>query len=86
MLDNLFLAQELVRGVAIDRKAEREKARELMERLEQHIDPDDLVADLRVGHQQIVEIAQALAHEVRVLIMDEPTSALTRRRSTSCSG
>jgi erythritol transport system ATP-binding protein len=78
VLDNLFLAQELVRGVAIDRKAEREKARELLARLEQDIDPDALVSNLRIGQQQIVEIAKALTHDVRVLIMDEPTSALSQ--------
>ncbi len=78
VLDNLFLAQELVRGVAIDRTAERRKARELLARLEQDIDPDELVSNLRVGQQQIVEIAKALTHDVRVLIMDEPTSALTQ--------
>jgi erythritol transport system ATP-binding protein len=71
VLDNLFLAQELVRGVAIDRKAE-------LARLEQDIDPDELVSNLRIGQQQIVEIAKALTHDVRVLIMDEPTSALSQ--------
>ncbi len=78
VLDNLFLAQELVRGGAIDRKAERQKARELLARLEQDIDPDELVSNLRIGQQQIVEIAKALTHDVRVLIMDEPTSALSQ--------
>ena len=78
VLDNLFLAQEMRRGAAIDRKAERQKARELLARLEQDIDPDELVSDLRIGQQQIVEIAKALTHDVRVLIMDEPTSALSQ--------
>jgi erythritol transport system ATP-binding protein len=78
VLDNLFLARELVRGVAIDRKAQRARAIELLERLEQDIDPDELVSNLRVGQQQIVEIAKALTRDVRVLIMDEPTSALSQ--------
>ena len=78
VLDNLFLAQEIVRGGAIDRGAERQKARELLVRLEQDIDPDELVSNLRIGQQQIVEIAKALTHDVRVLIMDEPTSALSQ--------
>lgn len=78
VLDNLFLAQEMTRAGSIDRAAERRIATELLERLGQDIDPDELVANLRVGQQQIVEIAKALTRDVRVLIMDEPTSALSQ--------
>jgi erythritol transport system ATP-binding protein len=48
-----------------------------LERLEQPLKPGMLVRDLRMGQQQIVEIAKALSQNVRILIMDEPTSALT---------
>ena len=48
-----------------------------MEELEEEIDPLDLVQDLRLGQQQIVEIARALSINSRILIMDEPTSALS---------
>ncbi len=78
VLDNLFLAQEITRGGAIDRGAQKKVALELLERLGQDIDPDELVSNLRIGQQQIVEIAKALTHDVRVLIMDEPTSALSQ--------
>ncbi len=78
VLDNLFLAQEITRGPAIDRSAQRVLAVELLERLGQDIDPDELVTNLPIGQQQIVEIAKALTHDVRVLIMDEPTSALSQ--------
>ena len=54
-----------------------DKARTLLARLEQRIDPNQLADDLRIGQQQIVEIAKSLAAEVDILIMDEPTSALS---------
>lgn len=76
--ENIFVARELrSRLGTVDHKAQEKIARELMGRLEQPIDPRTLLANLRVGQQQIVEIAKALAQNVRILIMDEPTSALS---------
>ena len=75
--ENIFLGREVAPNGVIDQKAQRERARSLIERLGHSIDPATLVSALRIGQQQIVEIAKALSQDVRVLIMDEPTSALS---------
>lgn len=76
--ENIFIAREKTRaGIDIDMAAQRAQTRALMLRLEQDIDPDQPVGELRVGQQQIVEIAKSLAQDARILILDEPTSALS---------
>ncbi|WJS87475.1 sugar ABC transporter ATP-binding protein [Paracoccus sp. TOH] len=76
--ENIFINREITRGrIDIDRAAQRQATRALMRRLEHDIDPDAMVGDLRVGQQQIIEIAKSLAQDARILILDEPTSALS---------
>ncbi|MBX6315443.1 MAG: sugar ABC transporter ATP-binding protein [Isosphaeraceae bacterium] len=75
---NIFLGREKrgPLGLLDDRSMEAE-ARALFERLGAAISPRARVGDLRIGDQQMVEIAKALAFEASILIMDEPTSALS---------
>lgn len=75
--DNIFLGREIMNSRGVDFRAEEEKVREVMARLEEDISPTTLVADLRLGQQQLVEIARAISLNAEVLIMDEPTSALS---------
>jgi ribose transport system ATP-binding protein len=76
--DNIFLGREpLIGNICVDRKRMVHAARELLIRLGIDIDPDRRIAGLRVGEQQLVEIARALSLQARILIMDEPTSALS---------
>ena len=76
---NIFLGHERSRHGVVDQGAEKETAKELLSRLGVSIDPDCLVSDLSIAHQQLVEIARALAREARLLVMDEPTAALAPR-------
>lgn len=76
--ENIFITREKTRlGIDIDRAEQRRLTQALMRRLEHDIDPDTLVGDLKVGQQQIVEIAKSLSQDARILILDEPTSALS---------
>ncbi|MFZ1428857.1 MAG: sugar ABC transporter ATP-binding protein, partial [Geminicoccaceae bacterium] len=76
--ENIFLGREPLRaGLFIDRGTMRREARILMRRLGLTVNPGARIASLRIGEQQLVEIAKALSLEARVLIMDEPTSALS---------
>ncbi len=75
--DNIFLGREIRHAGGVDFAEEARQTAALMAELEEEIEPTTLVEDLRLGQQQIVEIARALSVDARILIMDEPTSALS---------
>ncbi|TVR48056.1 MAG: ATP-binding cassette domain-containing protein [Rhodobacteraceae bacterium] len=75
--DNIFMGREIMGPRGVNFAEEERQCRALMEELEEDIDPLTPVEDLRLGQQQIVEIARALSVNSRILIMDEPTSALS---------
>jgi ribose transport system ATP-binding protein len=75
--ENLHIGHELTRGKfgLIDWKAIFSTTEEIMRRLNISIDPRAICADLGIAEQQAVQIAKALAHECKVIVMDEPTSS-----------
>lgn len=76
--ENIFLGRELCTAWGdLDKKKMRLKTQELLNRLKLNIDPDTRIIDIKVGQQQVVEIAKALLTESEVIIMDEPTSAIS---------
>lgn len=77
--ENLFLGKEIKKGFGIcDRKAMRAKAEETLKRLGVSIPTDKVMSGLSVGQQQMIEICKALMVDAKVIIMDEPTAALTQ--------
>jgi inositol transport system ATP-binding protein len=78
--ENIYLGREpLGRFGLIDKKKMMADTRALLERLEIRIDPNKVMRELSVANTQMVEIAKAISYNSRLIIMDEPTSAITER-------
>lgn len=77
--ENIFIGREFCKKNRwrLDKKQQRQATIEILQKLNLAIKPDTLVADLTVAQQQMVEIAKAISVNARILIMDEPTAALT---------
>jgi ribose transport system ATP-binding protein len=79
---NLFINRELtLLGGPLDLRAMRAAARSALAELGANIDPDALVGSLTIAEKQLVEIARTLLHRSRIIILDEPTSALNEAES-----
>jgi len=77
--ENLFMGKEITKKFGIvDKKAMQEKAKEVMDKMGVSIPVDAVMGELSVGQQQMVEICKALMVDAKVIIMDEPTAALTQ--------
>lgn len=77
--ENMFLGKEIKKVFGIcDRKAMRKRVQEILDMLGVDIDPTQRMDELSIGQQQMIEIAKALMVDAKVLIMDEPTAALTQ--------
>jgi len=77
--ENMFLGNEQANAGVIDWDATYQKASEYMAMVGLHENPRSLIKDIGVGKQQLVEIAKALAKNVKLLILDEPTSSLNEQ-------
>ena len=76
---NIFLGREIIKAGHVDNRAMNREAKKILDDLNIDLDPDTVVGDLAVSKQQMVEIAKALSTNAKILIMDEPTSALTSK-------
>lgn len=81
--ENMFMGKEIKKGFGVcDKKAMRQEVKKILDRLGVDIDPGQRMNELSVGQQQMIEIAKALMVDAQVIIMDEPTAALTQSETT----
>ena len=81
LAENLFLGNERAKNGVIDWNESISRTKELLDRVGLHESPNTLITNMGVGKQQLVEIAKALAKEVKLLILDEPTASLNENDS-----
>ena len=75
---NIFIGREALKmGIFTDDSAINKRAKELFKLLNMDIDPKELAGNLTVGKQQMVEIAKAISMDAKIIVLDEPTAALT---------
>ena len=75
--ENIFVNNEPKKGGLVDWKEMNSRAEALLKRLNVDIEPTRIVGSLSTAQKQLIEIARALANDIRILVMDEPTSALS---------
>jgi len=83
--ENIFIGEQIVKGPfkIVDWKAMIKRSLELLDILNVKLDPNAILGDLTVSEKQIVEIAKAISKEAKILVMDEPTAALSEEETQS---
>ena len=83
--ENIFIGEQLVKGPfkIVDWKAMTKKAEEILDSLNVSLDPNSVIGDLSISEKQIVEIAKAISKDAKILVMDEPTAALSEEETQS---
>jgi ribose transport system ATP-binding protein len=79
IVGNVTLGRERAYGGIIDRQEGRERTRAALIRLGASLEPERSAAGLRAGERQLIEVARAIAYDLRILVLDEPTASLGRR-------
>lgn len=79
VMENIFLGREETKNGLLSKKEMRKQTQEILKELDIDISPDTLVGSLPVSMQQMIEISKAISVNAKILIMDEPTSALTKK-------
>ena len=77
--ENIFVGRELRKNGLVDKKAEIEQAQKLIEECGLHVSPRETLRNLTVAQCQLIEIIKAISVNAKVIIMDEPTAAITER-------
>ena len=77
VMDNLFMDMKDTKGLFVDDAARYKKTRELLDRFNCPVSPKALIRELSIANRQIIEIIKAVVKNAQIVIMDEPTAAIT---------
>lgn len=79
--ENIFLGKEYSNGIKVDHRREIKEAKEYMSRVGLDVNPKTPISELSVAKKQLVEIAKAISNDVKLLVLDEPTAAITDKET-----